>query len=104
LDFLVLVEDSFGLTSESSSLLISLYSAWEFKSNAAKSHFDHHFSSILAQWGVKPTHTGTCLLLPADWAALDPIRLAALFSPENYPHAWADGVVRSYTPSNLHDK
>ncbi|KAH8791671.1 hypothetical protein BGZ57DRAFT_922836 [Hyaloscypha finlandica] len=63
---------------------------------AAKSHFDHHFSSILAQWGVKPTHTGTCLLLPADWAALDPIRLAALFSPENCPHAWADGVTYQY--------
>jgi hypothetical protein len=34
LDFLVLVEDSFGLTSESSSLLIFIYSVWKFKSNA----------------------------------------------------------------------
>jgi hypothetical protein len=56
-------------------------------------HFDRHFTTLLAQWGVKETHQGTCLLLPADWAALDPLRLASMFSAENCPFAWADGVV-----------
>jgi hypothetical protein len=61
---------------------------------AAKTHFDCHFATILAQWGVREKHTSTCVLLPADWSALDPIRLATLFNPENCPRAWAEGMVR----------
>jgi hypothetical protein len=67
--------------------------AVEWMTQAAKQHFDRHFSTILAQWGVKESHKGTCVLLPADWAALDPLRLAGLFNAENCPRAWADGVV-----------
>jgi hypothetical protein len=73
--------------------------AIDWLTQAGKLHFDSHFATILAQWGVKETHTGTCILLPADWAALDPLRLAGLLTSQNCPLAWADKVVQR--PSQL---
>ncbi|KAE9373247.1 hypothetical protein N431DRAFT_557405 [Stipitochalara longipes BDJ] len=70
--------------------------AIDWLTQAARLHFDQHFATILAQWGVKESHTGTCILLPADWAALDPLRLASLFTAENCPREWADGVTYQY--------
>jgi hypothetical protein len=67
--------------------------AIEWIRQAGKAHFDRHFATLLAQWGVKETHKGTCVLLPADWAALDPLKLASIFNAEHCPRAWADGVV-----------
>ncbi len=54
--------------------------AWLEKQS--KIRFEAHFASILAQWGVKDTHKGTCVLLPEDWKSLDPVLLSNLFAPE----------------------
>jgi hypothetical protein len=40
-------------------------------------------------------------LLPSDWAALYPLKLANQFSAEHCPLAWADGDVGS---SSLNDR
>lgn len=32
---------------------------------SGKEAFDRHFAKITLAWGLKPAHTGTCLLLPA---------------------------------------
>lgn len=45
------------------------------------------YRSLLAQWGVKPGHQGTCVLLPEDWRSAAPLDLMALFSFENRPFA-----------------
>lgn len=47
--------------------------AIEWLTGYAKAQFDSHLSKIAGQWGVKSTHQGSCILVPADWAALDPI-------------------------------
>lgn len=60
-----------------------------------KQHFDQHFGSILAQWGVAPTHKGTCISLPADWAALDPIALMEIFKYSKCPLADTERAVSS---------
>jgi hypothetical protein len=70
---------------------------------AGKHCFDGHLTSLLAQWGVtreKETHHGSCVLCPADWAALGPSRLATLFNFETCPLEGADGVV--YTSKSQH--
>jgi len=61
-----------------------------------KAHFDMYYANLLGQWGVKPAHQSTCILLPADWAALDPVRLAALFDISKCPRMWADGLPFQY--------
>ena len=65
----------------------------DWLTQVGKTHFDRYFAARLAPWGLKETHKGTCVLSPADWDAIDPLRLASLFSAENCPHAWAEGVV-----------
>jgi hypothetical protein len=60
---------------------------------AGKEHFDEYFTKLLARWGVKKTHQGTCILCPAAFASLDPLTLAGMFNAENCPLAWADGIV-----------
>jgi hypothetical protein len=67
--------------------------AIDWLTQAGKLHFDQYFARLLSQWGVKETHIGTCLLLPGDWAAPDPLRVAQLFNAENCPLAWSDGMV-----------
>ena len=38
--------------------------------HAAKLRFEQHYETLLARWGVKPSHKGTCILLPEAWKAL----------------------------------
>lgn len=38
--------------------------------HAAKLRFEQHYETLLARWGVKPSHQGTCILLPESWKAL----------------------------------
>jgi hypothetical protein len=64
--------------------------AIQWLTQVAKNHFDKYLAAALAQWGVKPSHTGTCVLLPADWAALDPSTIADLFSTQSCPHEYED--------------
>lgn len=40
---------------------------------------------LLAQWGVKADHRGTCVLLPEDWKALNPEDLMAVFKNHKPP-------------------
>ena len=67
--------------------------AVEWLTHAGKLQFDGHLATLLSQWGIKPAHKGTCVLLPADWVALDPLKLAQLFKAEECPRTWADGPV-----------
>ena len=53
----------------------------------AKEAFEVQFASILARWGVAATHYGSCVLLPADWLAVEPIKLLELFDLDNSPPA-----------------
>ncbi|KFY57250.1 hypothetical protein V496_06486 [Pseudogymnoascus sp. VKM F-4515 (FW-2607)] len=59
--------------------------AIEWLTAYAKAQFSDYFSEILCQWGVKDTHKGSCILVPADWAALDPIKMAEQFEFKNCP-------------------
>ena len=55
----------------------------EWLSASGKAHFDDTHEMLLAQWGVKAGHRGTCVLLPEDWKALDPIDLMTTFRISN---------------------
>ena len=46
---------------------------------AGKAHFDGTLETLLAQWGVKAHHRGTCVLLPKDWKVLDLTDLMNIF-------------------------
>jgi hypothetical protein len=67
--------------------------ALDWKTNAGKVDFDNHYASRLARWGLKETHKGTCLWLPADWDALEPSKLIDAFITENCPVPYAAGAL-----------
>jgi hypothetical protein len=68
--------------------------ALDWRTHAGKLAFDRHYASLLSEWGLRGTHEGTCLWLPADWAALDPVSLVEMFIAENCPITYnADGIV-----------
>ena len=68
----------------------------EWLSVAAKRFFEDHHNHRLAEWGVKSTHTGTCVLVPEDWKNLDPMNLLNLFDLENCPTAQATRLRYQY--------
>lgn len=71
--------------------------AIEWLTQAGKEHFEGFYAKSMARWGVKPSESrpGHCVLLLTEWHALDPLRLAELFTPDKEcPHAWDDPVVR----------
>ena len=47
--------------------------------DSGKARFDVVHETLLAQWGVKAGHWGTCVLLPEDWRAMNPVDLMAIF-------------------------
>ena len=57
----------------------------EWIGETAKNDFATYYESLLAPWGVKPGHQGTCVLCPEDWRFSDPLDLMALFSKDNCP-------------------
>ena len=57
----------------------------DWLSAAGKDHFDNTLEVLLAQWGVKAGHRGTCVLLPEDWKALEPVDLMAIFQNHELP-------------------
>lgn len=57
----------------------------EWLSASGKAHFDETYEMFLAQWGIKAGHRGTCVLLPEDWKALDPVDLMATFQDHKPP-------------------
>jgi len=40
---------------------------------AAKARFDEVHALLLASWGVRPGHSGTCVLIPKKWNTGDPL-------------------------------
>ena len=53
--------------------------ALEWLALSAKGDFDDEHIYRLAQWGVKKSHTGTCVLISKDWKNIDPMDLIDLF-------------------------
>lgn len=51
----------------------------------AKITFDNQYRNLLAEWGVAPEHNGTCVLVPQDWIAAEPMKMFASFTNSNYP-------------------
>lgn len=64
---------------------------------AGKARFDDTMERLLAQWGVKTDHRGTCVLLPEDWKALDPVELMAIFDDHQLPSGGASRAWYSYS-------
>ena len=71
----------------------------DWLTNAGKAHFDGTLETLLAQWGVKPSHQGTCVLLPEDWKAMDPIDLMTVFRDHKPP---AGGSSRAWYACSDH--
>ena len=61
-----------------------------------KAHFDDNHGMLLAQWGVKVGHRGTCVLLPEDWKAMDPVDLMTTFQNHKLPEPGAGRAWYSY--------
>ncbi len=51
----------------------------EWLTGSGKSYFNSKFEHHLAQWGVRVGHTGTCVLLPEAWKAMQPMELLRVF-------------------------
>ncbi len=62
-----------------------------------KAHFESTLERLLAQWGVKAKHRGTCVLIPEDWKALDPIDLMAIFDDHQLPSGGSSRAWYSYS-------
>ena len=56
----------------------------------AKSEFEHIYEGLLARWGVKRGHTGTCVLFPQDYRSREPLDIMSDFLSGKYPRAGAD--------------
>lgn len=66
-------------------------------SASGKAHFNDNHGMLLAQWGVKAGHRGTCVLLPEDWKAMDPIDLMTTFENYNPPSGGSSRAWYSYS-------
>lgn len=67
----------------------------EWLTIGAKMKFDAHYQAVLAHWGVKLGHRGTCVLVSEAWRSSDPSVLMDRFRRHNYPGA--DGPRASYS-------
>lgn len=45
---------------------------------------------LMADWGLGPNHTASCLLVPAKWRACNPQQLIRSLAHEDYPHAGSE--------------
>ncbi|KAL8840125.1 MAG: hypothetical protein Q9170_001473 [Blastenia crenularia] len=59
--------------------------AQEWLISKARRAFEETYTALLAGWGVQREHRGTCVLVPGDWQALEPLVLMDLFSAEKCP-------------------
>ena len=53
--------------------------------DSGKTHFKSIHKTLLTQWGVKADYWGTCVLLPEDWRAINPVDLMAIFRDHEVP-------------------
>jgi hypothetical protein len=58
--------------------------AWEWMTVAGRRRFLAQEALLLSRWGVKPSHQGTCVLVPQLWAAVDPGPLISTFNYAAY--------------------
>ena len=65
----------------------------------AKKSFDDSQENLLSQWGVKPGHTGTCVLCPEDWRLHDPLGLESCLTdkPKHLPEPGTPRAAYSYS-------
>ncbi|KAJ3573947.1 hypothetical protein NPX13_g4523 [Xylaria arbuscula] len=68
----------------------------QWLSKAGKDTMEAFVSEIMASWGVKVTHSGTCIVWPQDWQALDPETVAGLLTFENTPPIDSDRSLYKY--------
>ncbi|KAK8134938.1 hypothetical protein PG984_006950 [Apiospora sp. TS-2023a] len=64
--------------------------------HSAYEHFHEYWERILNSWGVRAGHLSTCVLVPADWVALDPAELVPKFNQRTCPRARMDRPCFSY--------
>ncbi|KAF2963283.1 hypothetical protein GQX73_g10294 [Xylaria multiplex] len=62
----------------------------------AKEGLERHVTRLMASWGVKVTHSGTCIVWPRDWKALEPQVIACLLEFENCPLIDSDRSVYAF--------
>jgi len=67
--------------------------AAEWLTEFAFDEFHKHFGTLVRRWGVKESQSSTCVLNPVDWAGMDPLKIAEIFSYEKCPLYWADPIV-----------
>ncbi|KAI1455683.1 hypothetical protein F4805DRAFT_459516 [Annulohypoxylon moriforme] len=68
--------------------------AIEWLSCAARDVLHARVADIMGSWGVGPSHSGTCVLWPQDWAMLRPSAIVDLLSFESCPLIDSDRAVR----------
>lgn len=51
----------------------------------AKDAHDNRMSELMGSWGLRPSHAGTCLLIPSNWASIPPTSLMERFSHDKCP-------------------
>lgn len=56
---------------------------------SSKNKFDETYKRLLAGWGVKPNHKGTCVLLAEDWKALEPVKHMEMLESHGHPSSGA---------------
>ena len=69
----------------------------DWLTTSGKAHFESTLETLLAQWGVKPRHHGTCVLLPEDWKAMDPIDLMTVFRDHKPPSSGSSRAWYAYS-------
>lgn len=52
---------------------------------AAKNVLDNRVAELMGSWGLRPSHPGTCILIPSGWAHMAPLALMNGFSYEKCP-------------------
>ncbi|KAI0188352.1 hypothetical protein EV127DRAFT_513098 [Xylaria flabelliformis] len=57
----------------------------QWLSRGGRDSMDAFVTRMMASWGVRTTHSGTCIIWPQDWQALEPEMLAGLLTFENAP-------------------
>ncbi|KAI1734489.1 hypothetical protein F4680DRAFT_453889 [Xylaria scruposa] len=57
----------------------------QWLSRGGKDSMDAFVTRMMASWGVRTTHSGTCIVWPQDWQALEPETVAGLLTFENTP-------------------
>ena len=61
----------------------------------AKAKFENFHRNLLAQWGVREGHTGTCVLVPEGYRSLEPLDIMARITNEEETYA-APGTPRAF--------